>query len=197
MNVLSTFDGISCGMVALERAGIPVERYVAYEIEPKAIEISKKNYPQIEQKGDVITADFAQYEGFDLLIGGSPCQDLSIYKEGKKEKAQGLSGEKSSLFYHYVRALKEVKPKYFMLENVAKEMLRIRKLTPKECFRLMGFEDSDFEKAEAVNSNTQLYKQAGNSIVVPVVERIIESLFDCSALERKKERKNEYVEVKN
>ena len=67
------------------------------------------------------------------------------------------------------------------------EGLRIRKLTPKECFRLMGFDDSDFEKAEAVNSNTQLYKQAGNSIVVPVVERIIESLFDCSALERKEE----------
>lgn len=57
--------------------------------------------------------------------------------------------------------------------------LRIRKLTPKECFRLMGFDDSDFEKAEAVNSNTQLYKQAGNSIVVPVVERILESLIDC------------------
>lgn len=60
--------------------------------------------------------------------------------------------------------------------------LRIRKLTPKECFRLMGFDDSDFEKAEAVNSNTQLYKQAGNSIVVPVVERILESLIACGAL---------------
>ena len=61
--------------------------------------------------------------------------------------------------------------------------MRIRKLTPKECFRLMGFEDADFEKAEALNSNTQLYKQAGNSIVVPVVEGIIRGLLDCSALE--------------
>lgn len=60
--------------------------------------------------------------------------------------------------------------------------LRIRKLTPKECFRLMGFEDSDFEKAEAVNSNSQLYKQAGNSIVVPVVQGIIQGLLDCGAL---------------
>ena len=60
--------------------------------------------------------------------------------------------------------------------------LRIRKLTPKECFRLMGFDDSDFEKAEAVNSNTQLYKQAGNSIVVPVVQYILKELFDCGAL---------------
>ena len=62
------------------------------------------------------------------------------------------------------------------------EDLKIRKLTPKECFRLMGFDDSDFEKAEAVNSNTQLYKQAGNSICVPVVEYIINELFDANIL---------------
>ena len=118
MKVLSLFDGISCGMVALERAGIPVERYVAYEIEPNAINISKKNYPQIEHCGDVTTADFTQYEGLDLLIGGSPCQDLSNYKYDRGD-VKGLEGEKSNLFYHFVRALKECKPKYFLLENVA------------------------------------------------------------------------------
>ena len=118
MKVLSLFDGISCGMVALERAGIPVERYVAYEIEPNAIKISKKNYPQIEHCGDVTASDFTQYEGFDLLIGGSPCQDLSNYKHYRGD-AKGLEGEKSNLFYHFVRALKECKPKYFLLENVA------------------------------------------------------------------------------
>lgn len=69
-----------------------------------------------------------------------------------------------------------------VVESMEHEPLRIRKLTPKECFRLMGFDDSDFEKAEAVNSNAQLYKQAGNSIVVPVVEHIISALFDCGAL---------------
>lgn len=68
-------------------------------------------------------------------------------------------------------------------EKVIEPSLRIRKLTPKECFRLMGFDDADFEKAEAVNSNTQLYKQAGNSIVVPVVEYIIKELIACGALE--------------
>lgn len=73
---------------------------------------------------------------------------------------------------------------------IAEPSLRIRKLTPKECFRLMGFEDSDFEKAEAVNSNTQLYKQAGNSIVVPVVEHIIKALFDCGALEKEREEES-------
>ena len=61
--------------------------------------------------------------------------------------------------------------------------MRIRKLTPKECFRLMGFDDEDFAKAETVNSNTQLYKQAGNSIVVPVVQYILEELLKCGALE--------------
>lgn len=65
---------------------------------------------------------------------------------------------------------------------VCEPLLRIRKLTPKECFRLMGFDDEDFTKAEAVNSNTQLYKQAGNSIVVPVVEHIISALIDCGAI---------------
>ena len=158
MNVLSTFDGISCGKVALERAGIKNDKYFAYEIEPKAIEISKKNYPQIEQKGDVITADFAQYEGFDLLIGGSPCQDLSIYKEGKKEKAQGLSGEKSSLFYHYVRALKEVKPKYFMLENVASMKQEWADIISEE----LGVEPITFAQGDSITkSSTVLIIQEG------------------------------------
>ena len=114
MKVLSLFDGISCGMVALERAGIPVERYVAYEIDKYAIQISKKNYPQIEHCGDVTTEDFTQYKGFDLLIGGSPCQDLCAI--GSKE---GLNGTQSKLFFEFVRALNEVRPRYFLLENNA------------------------------------------------------------------------------
>jgi DNA (cytosine-5)-methyltransferase 3A len=118
MKVLSLFDGISCGMVALERAGIHVERYVAYEIEPNAIKVSKENYPQIEHCGDVTQADFSQYSDFDLLIGGSPCQDLSNYKYDRGD-VKGLEGSKSNLFYHFVRALRECKPKYFLLENVA------------------------------------------------------------------------------
>ena len=112
MRVLSLFDGISCGMVALERAGIPVERYVAYEIDPYAIKISKKNYPQIEHCGDVTTADFTQYEGFDLLIGGSPCQGFSF-----AGKQLNFADPRSKLFFEYVRALKEIKPRYFLLEN--------------------------------------------------------------------------------
>lgn len=114
MKVLSLFDGISCGMVALERAEIPVERYVAYEIDKYAIQISKKNYPQIEQMGDVTTADFTQYKGFDLLIGGSPCTYWSIAKKGRETTPDGIGGQ---LFMHYVRALKESGCKYFLYEN--------------------------------------------------------------------------------
>lgn len=115
MKVISLFDGISCGMVALERAGIPVERYVAYEIEPNAIKISEKNYPQIEHCGDVTKADFTQYQGFDLLLGGSPCQSLSIVQSKTRQHLDG----KSKLFFEFVRALEEAKPKFFLFENVA------------------------------------------------------------------------------
>lgn len=111
---MSLFDGISCGMIALERAGIKVDRYVACEIEETAIEVSKSNYEQIEHLGDVREVDFKEYEGFDLLIGGSPCQDLCGMGSRK-----GLEGEKSSLFFEFARALEEIKPQWFLLENNA------------------------------------------------------------------------------
>lgn len=112
--VLSLFDGISCGMVALERAGISVERYVAYEIDKYAIKVSQKNYPRIEQCGDVTTADFTQYKDFDLLIGGSPCTYWSIAKKSREITPDGVGGK---LFMHFVRALKESGCKYFLYEN--------------------------------------------------------------------------------
>ena len=113
MKVLSLFDGISCGRLALERAGITVDRYVAYEIEPNAIKVSKANWDDIEHYGDVTVADFSQYKGFDVIIGGFPCQDLSINKKDR----EGLEGKRSGLFWHLVRAIKEVNPKYFLVEN--------------------------------------------------------------------------------
>lgn len=129
MKVLSLFDGISCGMVALERAGIPVERYVAYEIDKYAIKVSQKNYPQIEHCGDVTTANFTQYKGFDLLIGGSPCTHWSIANKNRETTAAGLGFE---LFKHFVRAYEESGCKYFLYENnnsISKEIkLEISKM---------------------------------------------------------------------
>ena len=140
MKVLSLFDGISCGMVALERAGIPVERYVAYEIDGDAIKVSEYNYPQIEHCGDVTKADFTQYKGFDLLIGGSPCQDLCSM--GSRE---GLAGEKSKLFFEFVRALKSAKPKYFLYENNASMSEEIKECISKELgCKPMLIDSSDF-----------------------------------------------------
>jgi DNA (cytosine-5)-methyltransferase 3A len=118
IKVLSLFDGIACARVALDKAKIPVDKYISSEIDSYAIKIAQKNYPNIIQFGDI--KDIKFYEIFkktfkiDLLIGGSPCQDLSIAKANRK----GLDGERSGLFWEYVRILKEVKPKYFVLENV-------------------------------------------------------------------------------
>lgn len=116
MKVLSLFDGISCGRVALERAGIQINTYYASEIDKYATTISEKNYPDIIRLGDVRDIDFSQFIGkIDLIMGGSPCQDLSIAKKNR----QGLSGERSGLFWKFVEAVETIKPKYFLLENVA------------------------------------------------------------------------------
>ena len=114
-NVLSLFDGISCGQIALNRAGIKYDNYFASEIKNHAIKVTQHNYPNTIQLGDVIKIKSKDFPKIDLLIGGSPCQDFS--KANKKRK--GLKGEKSSLFFEYVRLLKEFKPKFFLLENVS------------------------------------------------------------------------------
>jgi len=114
MKVLSLFDGISCGMVALERAGIQVEWYAAYEIDKYAITVSRKNYPQIEHRGNVLQGDFTQYRGFDLLIGGSPCTYWSIAKRGRETTCEGAGW---TLFQEYVRALCESGCRWFLYEN--------------------------------------------------------------------------------
>jgi len=113
MNVLSLFDGISCARVALDRAGIEVNAYMSAEIDKNAIKVSEKNYPDIIRVGSVV--DLSVEGEIDLLIGGSPCQDLSIAKKDRK----GLEGNRSGLFWEYVRIKKECNPKWFILENVA------------------------------------------------------------------------------
>lgn len=121
MKVLSLFDGISCGMVALERAGIPVEEYHAYEIEPNAIKISKNNYPGIIHHGDVFNTDFCTFaiRKIDLLIGGSPCTFWSGAKchTAKQQKEISPEGIGWELFLKFVEAMQNVKPRYFLYEN--------------------------------------------------------------------------------
>lgn len=116
MKVLSLFDGISCGRVALERAGISVSRYVAFEIDQDAVNCSEWNWPEIEHRGTVEDADYSKYQGYDLVIGGFPCTNLSVGAALNGTRT-GLEGDESRLFWELVRAIKTVNPRYFLVEN--------------------------------------------------------------------------------
>ena len=136
MKVLSLFDGIACGRLALKRAGIQVDSYDAFEIDKAAIKVATTNFPDINEWGDVRNADFSQFVGYDLLIGGSPCTnfsssgkrngmttkdkfELTTLDDYLKLKEEGCEFDgQSYLFWEYVRALRTVKPKFFLLENV-------------------------------------------------------------------------------
>jgi DNA-cytosine methyltransferase len=113
MNILSLFDGMSCGRLALDRLGIKVDKYYASEIDKYAIEVSSANYPDIIQIGDVCDVKGEDYPDIDLVMAGSPCQGFSF-----AGNQLAFDDPRSALFFEFVRILKEVKPKYFLLENV-------------------------------------------------------------------------------
>ncbi len=113
MNVLSLFDGISCGQIALNRAGIPVESYFSSEIDKDAIKVTQDNYSTTIQLGDVRRLEVDKLPAIDILMGGSPCQGFS-----QAGKQLNFSDDRSKLFFEFVRILEDCKPKYFLLENV-------------------------------------------------------------------------------
>lgn len=117
MKVLSLFDGISCGYVALQRAGIPVEEYSAFEIDDDAIKVSQQNFPTINRYGNVIGADYKQFSGYDLIIGGSPCSWWSNARANRTDIERKPDGIGYALFEEYIRAWKESGCKYFLYEN--------------------------------------------------------------------------------
>lgn len=150
INVLSLFDGMSCGMIALERIGIQVNKYYASEIKKVAIKCSKYNYSDIIRIGDVkkvsysngvLHTEFGDYFVIiDLLIGGSPCQDFTSIKVTDSYRGEyGLKGDKSSLFYEYLRIKKEIesenKKLLFLLENV-----KMKKDSEKQLNEYLGVE---------------------------------------------------------
>lgn len=113
MNILSLFDGISCGQIALNKANIKYDNYFASEIDESAIKVTQSNYPFTKQLGDVVSINSSILPKIDLLMGGSPCQGFSI--AGKK---LNFEDSRSKLFFEFVRLKDELKPKYFLYENV-------------------------------------------------------------------------------
>ena len=137
LNVLSLFDGMSCGQIALERAGVPVNAYYASEIDKYAVQTAKKNYPNTIHLGDVRDVKGDDLADIDLLIGGSPCQGFSFAGQ-----QLNFDDPRSKLFFEFVRIKNETQPKYFLLENV-----KMRKESEQVITDILGVEPIE------INSN--------------------------------------------
>jgi DNA-cytosine methyltransferase len=122
IKVLSLFDGMSCGQIALDQLGIKVDKYYASEIDKYAIQVTQKNYPNTIQVGDICELDPQDFQDVDLIMGGSPCQGFSF-----AGKQLAFDDPRSKLFFEFVRMVEGIKPKYFLLENVRmkKEYLQV------------------------------------------------------------------------
>jgi len=129
LRVVSLFDGISCGRVALEQSGYAVSYYAAFEIDKYAKAVSRYNYPDTEQHGDVMHADYRRFTNIDMVIGGSPCQTFSIAKNQRDTEKGGIGWV---LFMKYVEALRMIGPRYFLYENVASMHKNIREYISEE-----------------------------------------------------------------
>lgn len=114
--VLSLFDGMGCAHLAMEGAGLPIERYVSFEIDRFCNEVVAHNFPDVERRGDAFDADFTEFEGFDFLMGGSPCTYWSVAQSADRRETTA-SGVGWELFQQYVRALREARPRWFVYEN--------------------------------------------------------------------------------
>lgn len=158
MNVLSFFDGISCLQLALNRAGIKYNNYYASEIKKIAIKVTQYHFPKTIQIGDITKVSYKDGILYtetgvykvgivDLIGGGSPCQDFSLVRVNQNKSDYGLCGKKSSLFYEYLRLLKEINPRYFLLENV-----KMKKESKKQIDKYLGVEGI------VINSNLVSYQ---------------------------------------
>jgi len=136
MKVLSLFDGMSCGQIALNRLGIKVDKYYASEIDKYAIQVTQANFPETIQIGDVCDIKAEDYQDVDLIMAGSPCQGFSF-----AGKQLAFDDPRSALFFEFIRLLKEIKPKYFLLENVKmkKEYLQVISEQVSACYPEIPF----------------------------------------------------------
>ena len=167
MRILSLFDGMACGMLAMQNAGVNVDRYVAFEIDKYAVKTSSHNFPIIEHRGDVFQADFTGFRGFDFLIGGSPCTYWSIAQKNNREtEASGIGWE---LFSQYVRALHEAQPMYFIYENNKSMSKAIRE----SITQTFGFEPICINSARVSAQNRQRLYWVGKRNLDSTYSRVI------------------------
>lgn len=175
ITVLSLFDGISCGQIALERVGIKVDNYYASEIKKKAVEVTQEHYPNTIQLGDITKLHYENGKLYsekgvygvgeiDLLIGGSPCQDFSCLKNTRWGEANGYNGEKSKLFWEYLRLLREVNPKWFLLENV-----KMKKEYKDNISNILGFKPNRINSSlVSFQTRDRLYWTNINNGIIPL-----------------------------
>ena len=153
MNVLSLFDGMSCGRIALDRLGIEVDTYYASEIDKYAIAVAKENYPDTIHVGDITQLDPKDFQDIDLVLAGSPCQGFSF-----AGKQLAFDDPRSALFFEFIRLLKAIKPKYFLLENVRMKQQYIDVITQQvsECYPDHEGNDLFDSKIEPILINSAL-----------------------------------------
>lgn len=176
MNVLSLFDGISCGQIALQRADIKVDGYYASEIDKNAIKVTQYNWPNTVQLGSVVDVKAENLPKINLLIGGSPCQSFSI--AGNKEGFDGKSG----LFFEWLRLLKETQPEFFLLENVLMKKEWQDKITELVGVEPQMISSSNFsaqarERLYWTNIPYELILPQNDSFLSDILEREIDSKY--------------------
>lgn len=154
MKVLSLFDGMACGYLAMQAAGQIVDKYDAFETDETAVKTSTHNFPAIQHHGDVFKADFKQFRGVDFLIGGSPCTYWSIAAAGKGQRETKPSGLGWDLFSQYFKALQDAEPQYFIYENNASMSKEIKKAIS----RAFGFDPIEIDSSlVSAQSRKRLY----------------------------------------
>lgn len=166
MNVLSLFDGMSCGQLALKRAKIHYDNYFASEIKKHAIRVTQFNFPNTIQLGDVRNINFKKLPKIDLILCGSPCQDFTRLKVN--EERCGLKGEKSSLFYYFIDSLNILGPKWFLFENV-----KMKKDHENEISNLLGVEPININSnLVSFQNRDRLYWTNIKNVDIPLDKKI-------------------------
>jgi len=178
MKICSLFDGFSGAQLALHKAGIEYDKYFASEVDEPAIKITQKNFPDTVQLGDVRDVSSANLPKIDLLVGGSPCQGFSFASKDRLN----FDDPRSALFFEYVRLLKELQPKWFLLENV-----KMKKESEAAITDLLGVEPIKINSNIVSAQNRQRLYWTNIPVTVPDDKGImLKDIIECGHVDRDK-----------